>query len=216
MNKKNFITIMLLMTFMAVTATAEAQLKYGIKAEVGLNKPTFTTKDFANNFKVENMNAFKVGPSIEFMMPIMGLGVDASLLYSNEKMNVQTINSSDGNVLDQIISVQTHHLELPVNLKYKIGIVSIAKAYLAAGPFIGVNLTNADFGNLPVVQQNIEQKKFQAGINLGFGAEVLDKLQLGFNYHMKMTDDYSVDQPEIKDLLNNNKGFWSFTAAVYF
>ncbi len=213
--KKNFITFIMLIAFVAVSSTAGAQVKFGVRGEVGLNKPTFTGSGILENFRVENMNTFKIGPTVEYNMPFIGLGVDASLLYSNEKMNVQ--NEINGNVLNEIASVQSHNLELPVNLKYKVGIISILKGYVAAGPFIGVNLSNDDFKDLEKVTTNIEQKKFQAGLNFGFGAEVINRVQLGFNYHLKLTDDYSVDKAEYNDLFNeNNKGFWSFTANVYF
>lgn len=216
MNKKNFITTIVLIAFMAIGTTAEAQIKFGLRAEVGLNKPTFSTKEFDKNFQVENMNTFKVGPSLEYMLPVFGLGVDASLLYSNEKMNVQYIDANGAKISD-ITAVQSHNLELPVNLKYKIGIISVLKAYLAAGPYIGVNVANDDLTKLDAIADNIKQNKFQAGMNFGFGAEVIDRVQVGFNYHLKLTDDYSIDQPKVSDIFNKeNKGFWSLTAALYF
>lgn len=205
--KKLFLSAFIIM--LMVGGTANAQLKFGVRGEVGINKPSFTKELYS----VENMNAFKLGPTVEFMLPVVGLGVDGSLLYSNEKMNVKTVSDQGAETLIQ--DVQSHYIDVPVNLKYKIGIVGPVKAFLAAGPYAQFKVGGDEF-SYGDIKDKVEDKKFQAGINLGLGAEVINRVQLGFNYRMKLTDDYSVNEPTWKDLLNKNKGFWSITAAVYF
>lgn len=205
--KKLFLSAFIIM--LMVGGTANAQLKFGVRGEVGINKPSFTKELYS----VENMNAFKLGPTVEFMLPVVGLGVDGSLLYSNEKMNVKTVSDQGAETLIQ--DVQSHYIDVPVNLKYKIGIVGPVKAFLAAGPYAQFKVGGDEF-SYGDIKDKVEDKKFQAGINLGLGAEVINRVQLGFNYRMKLTDDYSVNEPTWKDLLNKNKGFWSLTAAVYF
>ncbi len=205
--KKLFLSAFIIM--LMVGGTANAQLKFGVRGEVGINKPSFTKEVYS----VENMNAFKLGPTVEFMLPVVGLGVDGSLLYSNEKMNVKTVSDQGAETLIQ--DVQSHYIDVPVNLKYKIGIVGPVKAFLAAGPYAQFKVGGDEF-SYGDIKDKVEDKKFQAGINLGLGAEVINRVQLGFNYRMKLTDDYSVNEPTWKDLLNKNKGFWSITAAVYF
>ncbi len=205
--KKLFLSAFIIM--LMVGGTANAQLKFGVRGEVGINKPSFTKEVYS----VENMNAFKLGPTVEFMLPVVGLGVDGSLLYSNEKMNVKTVSDQGAETLIQ--DVQSHYIDVPVNLKYKIGIVGPVKAFLAAGPYAQFKVGGDEF-NYGDIKDKVEDKKFQAGVNLGLGAEVINRVQLGFNYRMKLTDDYSVNEPTWKDLLNKNKGFWSLTAAVYF
>lgn len=205
--KKLFLSAFIIM--LMVGGTANAQLKFGVRGEVGINKPSFTKEVYS----VENMNAFKLGPTVEFMLPVVGLGVDGSLLYSNEKMNVKTVSDQGAETLIQ--DVQSHYIDVPVNLKYKIGIVGPVKAFLAAGPYAQFKVGGDEF-SYGDIKDKVEDKKFQAGVNLGLGAEVINRVQLGFNYRMKLTDDYSVNEPTWKDLLNKNKGFWSLTAAVYF
>ncbi len=194
------------LAFLMTGGTVSAQVRLGIRGEVGINKPSLT-KDV---YSVENMNDFKVGPSVEFMLPVMDLGIDASLLYSNEKMKVKDFKADKS-----LTEVSSHHIDVPVNLKYKIGLISPLKVYLAAGPYAQFKIAGDEF-KLDVITDKVEEKKFQAGINLGLGAEVINRVQVGFNYRIKLTDDYSVNEPAWKDLLNDNKGFWSLTAAVYF
>lgn len=206
MKLKNVLFSSLFVVMIMAGTTANAQLKFGIRGEVGINKPTLDK----TLYSVENMNAFKIGPTLEFMLPIMDLGLDASLLYSNEKMKVKDFKLDK--VLDEVAS---HYLDVPANLKYKIGIVSPVKVFLAAGPYIQFKVGGDDF-KYEAIKKQAEDKKFQAGINLGLGAEIINKIQVGFGYRIKLTDDYSANEPELKDVLNNKSGIWSLTAAVYF
>lgn len=206
MKSKSIILSVAIVVLSMISTEAFSQLRFGLKAEVGINKPSLK-KDL---YSVENMNAFKVGPSVEFMLPIVGLGVDGSLLYSNEKMTVKDFKADKS-----LLEVSSHYIDVPVNVKYKIGIISPLKAYLAAGPYAQFKVGGDEF-KWEQIKSKVEDKKFQAGLNLGFGAEVINRLQVGFNYRLKLTDNYSVDEPQWKDLLNDNKGFWSLSAAVYF
>ncbi|MDO5665599.1 MAG: porin family protein [Bacteroidia bacterium] len=208
MKSRKLFTISLIL-FLAIGSTASAQLRFGIRGEVGINKASLN-KDL---YAVENMNAFKVGPTVEFMLPVLGLGVDGSLLYSNEKMNVSAVNAQGTKTLIEEIS--SHSIDIPVNLKYKMGIISPLKVFIAAGPYANFQVGSNGF-KYEALKDKVEAKKFEAGINLGLGAEVINRIAIGFNYRMKLTDDYSVNQPEFKDILNNKKGIWSLTAAVYF
>lgn len=206
MKLKNVLFSSLFLVMIMAGTTASAQLKFGIRGEVGINKPTLNKELYS----VENMNAFKIGPTIEFMLPVMDLGLDASLLYSNEKMKVKDFKADKS-----LLEVSSHYMDIPVNLKYKMGIISPVKVFFAAGPYVQFKVGGDDF-KLDIIKDKVDEKKFQAGINLGLGAEVINRIQLGFNYRIKLTDDYSVNEPTWKDLLNDNKGFWSLTAAVYF
>ena len=195
-----------LLAFLMTGSTISAQPRFGVKAEVGINKPSLSKEVYS----VENMNTFKIGPTVEFMLPVMDFGIDASLLYSNEKMKVKDFKADKS-----LTEVSSHYIDVPVNLKYKMGIISPLKVYLAAGPYAQFKVAGDEF-KLDVITDKVEEKKFQAGINLGLGADVINRVQVGFNYRLKLTDDYSVNEPTWKDLLNDNKGFWSLTATLYF
>jgi opacity protein-like surface antigen len=192
--------------FLMIGSSASAQLRFGLRGEMGVNKPSLKK----GLFSVENMNAFKVGPTMEFIVPLIGIGVEGSLLYSNEKMNV----NDEKEIL--IKEISSHYIDVPVNLKYKFGIISPLKLYLAAGPYAQIKIAGDGSEKLKDVFDGIDDKKFQAGLNFGVGADIIKRIQIGFNYRMKLTDDYSTNKPEWSDLLNDNKGFWSVTAGVYF
>ena len=183
MKSKKTILFFAIVALSMISVPSFSQLKLGLKGEVGINKPSFSGK----MFKVENMNAFKVGPTIEFMFPAVGFGIDGSILYSNEKMTVKDFKGDKS-----LFEVANHYLDVPINLKYKIGIISPLKVYLAAGPYVQFRVGGEEFDWEELLEQ-FEDKTFQAGVNLGFGAEIIERVQLGFNYRLKLTDDYSVN-----------------------
>ena len=63
-----------------------------------------------------------------------------------------------------------------------------------------------------VVEGQQRAKSFNAGLNLGAGVELIKHLQVGFNYALGLTDDYSASKLELN---GKNRG-WSITAAILF
>lgn len=195
-----------LMAFLMMGGTASAQVRFGIRGEVGINKPSFTK----NLYSVENMNDFKVGPTVEFMFPVIDFGIEGSILYSNGKMNVKYEK-----IKTVVEDISSHSIDIPVNLKYKIGLISPVKIFLATGPYANFRLEGNDF-KYKTFMNKVKAKKFQAGVNLGAGLEVINHVAVGFNYRMKLTDDYAVSEPVFEDIFNQKDGFWSITATLLF
>ncbi|OJV90944.1 MAG: hypothetical protein BGO34_21880 [Bacteroidia bacterium 44-10] len=204
--KKLFSSLILLL--MIATAT-NAQVRFGLRGEVGLNKPSFT-KDIV---EVENLTGFKLGPTAEFQLPLINLGIEGSLLYSNDKMNVKDV--SEGGVQSTVQKVSNHYLEIPVNLKYKFGSILPVKVFVAGGPYARFLLSGDDV-KISDATENIKAKNFEAGINLGAGVEIFSRLAVGVQYGFILTDNYGTDKPEWKDALNGKDGTWALTATVYF
>jgi hypothetical protein len=204
--KKLFSSLILLL--MIATAT-NAQVRFGLRGEVGLNKPSFT-KDIV---EVENLTGFKLGPTAEFQLPLINLGIEGSLLYSNDKMNVTGI--SEGGVQSTVQKVSNHYLEIPVNLKYRFGSILPVKVFVAGGPYARFLLSGDDV-KISDATENIKAKNFEAGINLGAGVEIFSRLAVGVQYGFILTDNYGTDKPEWKDALNGKDGTWALTATVYF
>ena len=198
-----------LLAILMMGGTVSAQVRFGIRGEVGINQPSFT-RDL---YSVENMNDFKVGPTLEFMLPVVDFGIEGSVLYSNEKMNVKTV--SEQGIKTIVEDISSHSIDVPVNLKYKIGLISPVKVFLAAGPYANFRLAGDDF-EYEAFMDKVEANKFQAGINLGAGLELINRVAVGFNYRMKLTDDYAVNEPALEDIFNQKDGIWSVTATLFF
>ena len=209
MKKNRLLVIALIVAFSTIATTGYSQVRFGLRGEVGLNKASFS-KDA---IEVENLNTFKIGPTVEIMFPVMDFGVEASILYNNNKMDVAYFTPNEGPNRSEI-EVTNHYIDIPVNLKYKFGLILPIKIYAAAGPYARIHVGGDDikFGD---VTEDIKAKSFEAGVNLGLGVELFKRLAVGVNYGIQLTDNYSVNEPKWKDAFNNKDGLWSIQATVY-
>lgn len=159
--KKLFSMCMLAVALM-VAAPAQAQLiKFGVKG--GMNFSKLDT-DYPNLYEAKkNSTGFFIGPMAELTIPVIGLGVDAALMYAQ---------MGDGDV-------ELQGLEIPLNLKYTIGLGSMFGIYLAAGPDFFFNFKDVE-------RYGRDREKSLVSINLGGGLKLLRKLQLGINYQIPL------------------------------
>lgn len=213
MKTKRFITtsvVLILISVMSVPAFS--QVKFGVKGSVGLNNPDFNTPD--ETFNVDNMTSYSIGPAIEAMFVPLGaanFGIEAALLYNDSKMTVTRL-SGEGS--DEEVS--NRYLNLPVNAKLKLGLGLLPiKLFGTAGPWAGY-LLSGDEINIEGISEDIKAEEFQAGANVGFGVELLDMIQVGLNYSVKLTDNYAVETPNWKDPLNGKSESWTITGTIYF
>lgn len=169
--------------FMAMPAQAQL-LKWGVKGGVNMSKIDW---DGGYNGNKDNSTGFFIGPMAEFTLPIVGLGVDAALLYSQR--------GDEG--------FKQQGFEIPVNLKYTIGLGSMLGIYLAAGPDFFYNWKDFD-------AKDGEKKDVQVGINLGAGVKLLRHLQVGVNYQIPMGDSFKVENIKYKT------NTWQVSAAILF
>ena len=196
--KKKIIAFLCAMAFLAVAIPAQAQLRFGVKG--GLN---ITSVHFDSDLlKSDNVTGFHIGPMIEATMPLLGFGFDAALLYSQKGME----SSSSG----VKTTMKTSYIDVPVNLKWKFGL-PIVKAYLAAGPYASFCVGGDKIWN--VLSDQLETKSFGAGLNFGAGVEVFNHLQVGFNYELGLTDNFSAEKLDLSS--NKNRG-WTISAAILF
>ena len=65
---------------------AQAQIHFGVKGGLNLSKASFS--NVKENFKKDNFTGLFIGPMAEFNIPIVGLGVDAALLFAQRGIKV--------------------------------------------------------------------------------------------------------------------------------
>ena len=121
---KKIFGALLIAVCIGMAMPAQAQIHFGVKGGLNLSKASFS--NVKENFKKDNFTGFFIGPMAEFNIPIVGLGVDAALLFAQRGIKV-----SDA---DADVTVKQNGIDIPVNLKYNIGLGSLAGIYLAAGP----------------------------------------------------------------------------------
>ncbi|MDD4777705.1 MAG: outer membrane beta-barrel protein [Fermentimonas sp.] len=202
------------MFILMLSSPVFSQVRFGVKGSVGLNNPDFNTPD--ETFNVENMTSYSIGPSIEAMIVPIGIadfGIDAALLYNDNRM---TITPPPGGEAGTSTEVSNRYLNLPVNAKLKFGLGMLpVRLFATAGPWAGYLIDGDEF-RINDITNDIKAQEFQAGANLGFGVEVLRFLQVGLNYSVKLTDNYSIDEPNWKEPLNGKNESWTITGVIYF
>lgn len=147
--------------------SAQAQVKFGVK--VGLN---VSSLDYEGWDDKDNDTGFFVGPMLDVTIPLIGIGVDGALMYSQR-------GGGD---------YKQSGLEIPINLKYNIGLGSILGVYIAVGPDFFFNFKD-------VKVSGVEKEDCQVGLNLGAGVKLLKHFQVGVNYQwgLNSTFEYNGD-----------------------
>lgn len=178
--------------WMIAVSPANAQLRFGVKGGVNISTVHFS-KDIISP---HNVTGFHIGPMLEATVPLLGVGVETAVLYSQKGLEYKSE------------SMKVDYIDVPVHFKWKFGL-PIVKAYLATGPYFGFRVGEDKIWNILVDQ--VKAKSFGMGWDIGVGAEVLSRLQVGVNYGLGLTDNYSLGNENG----GKNRG-WMITAAILF
>lgn len=209
--KKSALSAVITIILSMLALPAFSQIKFGVKGDIGLNNPTLRS----DALQVENMTTYSIGPSLEAIFPLVvaDVGVEASLLYNDNRMTVSNLESST----QTSTKVANRYLKFPVNAKVKFGLGMLLplRMYITAGPYAAY-LISGDKIDLGGISEDIKAKSIEAGTNIGLGFELLKMIQIGVNYGVKLTDNYSTDEPEWDDPLNGKTSYWSIVGSVYF
>ncbi|MDL2255253.1 PorT family protein [Parabacteroides sp. OttesenSCG-928-G06] len=199
---KKLISLFVVVVLTSFAFAANAQLRFGIKGGVNISTVSFD-KDILST---KNVTGFHIGPMIEAIVPVLGVGIDAAILYTQKGMEFEGVDVLETKVGNEVVKID--YLDVPIHLKWKIELPLI-KPYLATGPYLGFRLSkNEIFNNL---EDQIKAKTFGLGWDFGAGVEVLNHLQVGFNYGLGLTDNYKLG----KESAGKNRG-WMITAAIMF
>ena len=194
---KKFITAILLAVAMALPS--QAQISFGLKG--GLNLTSLSLDNSTAEKGISNKSGFYIGPTAKFTLPIVGLGVDASILYDQRQAKVKAT--------DESIKMQT--IQIPINARYSFGLGDIASIFLFAGPQFGFNVGSKD------KKYNVGDLSFksaQISGNVGIGAMFINHLQVNVNYNFALSK-----SAEISYGGNNVKAkgnAWQIGVAYYF
>lgn len=186
MRKFSFLVIT---AMLLVALPSQAQFKWGLKA--GLN-----VSDISTDLKetIDSYTGFQVGPITEFTIPIIGLGFDAALLYSQRGFKAEDKSN------------RLSYLEVPVNLKYKIQLIPmLVGAYATAGPYLSYKLSGSNRAE--------DWKDYQTGLNFGFGVDIVKKMQIGANYQLGLSKDkFKFNDQEY----SAKNATWTISVAYFF
>ena len=181
---------------------ASAQFSYGIRGGLNLVNNDITAVNQEAAMDKDSYTGFFVGPMAEFQLPVIGIGIDASLLYSQKGLQ-----------LAQGEDVKNESLSVPLYLKYTFGLGNFLGVFAQAGVQFDYkigdleqqfNIAKEGQADRHDVQEFIlNQNTWSA--NIGAGIKLIDHLQAAINYNIPITEDgaYSFYE-DVQGAVNGN------------
>ncbi len=155
------------------SAPAFAQLNFGVKAGMNLSSKPRSIDD------AKGKTGFFIGPTAKLMLPIVGLGIEGNLLYSQSSSE---LGGED---------ITRRSIEVPIYLRYELSLPVVNKflePFVAVGPQFGWTMGDGDESWKESGKEvaKWEYKKSNLSLNLGAGATVLNHIQLHINYNIAL------------------------------
>ena len=202
--------LMLMFAAVALSLPSQAQdVKFGLKG--GLNLTNFSLNEsFSANMK--SKEGFHIGPTVMIGLPVTGLSLDASALYDQRSAKAEANGTSS--------TVKTQSIQVPVNVRYGVGLGSVANLFAFAGPQFGFNLGDKNQKILnEAANWSLRSSNFSA--NVGIGATILDHLQVTANYNFALGKTGEVElwdaTKKTWDAVTSGKASsWQVSAAYFF
>lgn len=199
--KKILVAIALIM---AVAVPASAQFRFGIKAGATVNKLSLD-KEVLKTLSSDNRTGFTGGIMAEFTVPIVGIGMDASVLYANRSFDIASSTETEIGVEHKTRS----YIDIPLNLKYKLGLPGVGKIvtpFITTGPDFSFLCSKKNFEN------SIKNKSFDFAWNFGLGVQLFNHLQVAANYGLGISNSVSGNDA----MYDSKNRTWTVTAAWLF
>lgn len=150
---------------MASTTVSSAQGLY-LKGGLTYGKAVSDFKDF----EVKSYAGWQIGAGFQ-TEPVFGFSIQPEILY--------TIRGAQ---IGDFGDVRMSNIEIPVNVQWGIDLV-VLKPFIFAAPFVGYNIKNAMGKQVETLKDVLDEtKKFEYGIGLGAGVELLRRIQITAKY----------------------------------
>ncbi|MBR1465477.1 MAG: porin family protein [Bacteroidaceae bacterium] len=172
---KKSLRIIVLMLLVTTAAHAQLPVKFGLKGGLNITKVKFD-KDIA---KADNRTGFFIGPMAEFTIPIVGIGADVAVLYDQKNIEVNDTKE------------KLQFIDIPINLKYTLGLGSMAGIYFATGPQFSFNVGDKKLFD----SETYKMKSSNFSWNVGAGVKLINHIQVGYNYNIAMGKTADVNSP---------------------
>lgn len=211
---KKIFTLAFIAIAVLLATPANAQVKFGLKA--GVNVSDLHLSDVSENFDKSNNAGGFIGPTIKFTLPVVGLSLDASALYDYKSSKVK---NTEGNVTtEETVKQQT--IDIPINVRYGVGLGSTANLFLYAGPQWAFNVGDKDFNWQTLTESSTYSlRSTNFSVNVGVGATALKHLQLTVNYNIACGKTADLTVKDAANTIIKGKGrnnSWQIALAYFF
>ena len=207
--------LMLLFAAVALSLPSQAQVKFGLKGGLNLTNLSLS-ESIGNNLK--SKEGFHIGPTVKIGLPVPGLSVDASALYDQRSAKVSVTRGVSGAEVESTLKSQS--LQVPINIRYAVGLGSVANLFAFAGPQFGFNLGDKNKKILDdAASWTLRSSNVSA--NLGIGTTILDHLQITANYNFALGKTGEVElwdatKQTWNAFTDGKASSWQVSAAYFF
>ncbi len=199
---------------LCLCTSAFAQVKFGVKG--GLNVSSLKLND--DMWTTDNKAGFFFGPMVKVTVPLVGLSFDAAALYDQKEAKMRFADDVVGGDLSRRTTIKQQYIDIPINVRYEIGLGSLANVFAFAGPQWGINVGDKDFKW--DARSSYSLKKATFSVNVGAGVTLFKHLQGSVNYNIECNKsgkmdtgrDYSEDAKWVKG--HNNT--WQIAIGYWF
>ena len=150
-----------------------------------------------------------------FQLPVVGLGIDGAVLYAQREAEIegQTNNTE---------KIKSQSIQVPINLRYEIGLGESANIFIFAGPQFGFNIGDKT-KSLSALQDDAKEWTLSSSnisANVGLGVTLMTHLQLSANYNIALGKTGEVEAKDVSsgiwDAVNGKANSWQIALAYYF
>ena len=165
-------TILVLAVFLCVSVT-NAQIRVGVKGGANISSLSAET-NLVNELK--GASSYQAGLLLQ--LKFAGFAIQPEILYSMKGADFRNVAGSELADLTNdaaVVNYKTQNIDIPVNFQFGLDL-GLARVYAQAGPYVSFLLgaaLNGDVQLYDAVNGTFEFNKYDWGIGLGAGAELL-------------------------------------------
>ena len=168
---------------------ASAQFSWGIRGGLNLVNNDISAVNGKSATDKDSYTGFFIGPMAEIQIPIIGIGIDAALLYSQKGLEL-----ANGDVM------KNQSLSVPVYLKYTFGLGNMLGIFGQAGPQFDYKIGSLD-KQIKSARENNDGNdlrdyvlnQYTWSINVGAGVKLFNHLQAAVNYNIPLSEEGTYD-----------------------
>lgn len=176
--KKVFVSLALVVFALTTVQEAKGQVDFGITGGISLNKVSFR---HGHNLDSDNRCGWMVGPKVVVSLPVVGLGLDFSVQYSQRRINVYYSDDPES----YTGSTDYKSLEIPINVRYGYGSANTIFVFVYTGPQFGFNVGDKDWDWFDKDSYRFKDSFFTW--NIGCGVRVFRHIEITGAYNFALS-----------------------------
>lgn len=207
---RKFFSVFALLALLSVTVQAQG-IKFGVKGGLDITEMKFNS----DVFSASNRVGWFVGPTLKVSLPVTGLGLDISALYSQRQAKADL--SSRVNMINEAgaQTLKVKRIIIPVNVRLGMGLGKSASIFAFAGPQVGFRVGGSGQSIFDEAA-NWTLKSSQFSLNLG-GGLLVSHLQVTVNYSWDLTKTGDVTGNKVTNINDDAKmKAWQLALAYFF